>query len=195
MNRSNAATARPEGTGGLIVLTGASHTGKSSVAAAILATAAPPLAQLGIDLVLDHTLVRPVADRWEDIPLAYELSRAHLGLLLRHGWNVIFESTFTYVPTDAEPQFHRAEIERTLAAADEESAESLVVQLSVDREEAARRAGATGRLEPVNVIATIALHERASLPDGTLRIDLPEATPAAIGDEILRAAPFATART
>jgi hypothetical protein len=194
MNRLDADATGSGRLGGLIVLTGASHTGKSSVAAAITSAAAPPLARLGIDLVLDHTLVRPVADRWENIPLAYELSRAQLRPLLSRGWTVIFESTFTYVPADAEPQFHRAEVERTLAAAAEESAAALVVQLSVDAEEATRRASTTGRLDPEIVRATIALHERAALPDGTLRIDRPKATPEEIGDEILRSAPFASAR-
>jgi hypothetical protein len=194
MNRSSAATTRPEGTGGLIVLTGASHTGKSSVAKAITSAAVPPVARLGIDLVLDHTLVRSAGDRWENIPLAYELSRAQFRPLLRRGWTVIFESTFTYVPPDGEPQFHTGEIERTLAAAREESAAALLVQLSVDGDEAARRAAVTGRLDPTIVRATIALHEGVSLPDGTLRIELPGATPEEIGDEVLRSAPFASAR-
>jgi len=106
MTRSGGPTGELSGSGRLIVLTGASHTGKSSVAAEILRLASPPVAFLGIDSTLDHTLVRPEGGRWEEIPLAYELNREQIAPLLRQGWTVVFESTFTYVPAAGPPEFH-----------------------------------------------------------------------------------------
>src|SRR4051812_33086856 len=92
------ALAADELSASLLILTGASHTGKTSVAQELLRLCPPPTAYLGVDKTLRTVLVHPPGDSWAQIPLAYRLLHAQAELLLDQRWFVIFESTFTYVP-------------------------------------------------------------------------------------------------
>jgi len=156
---------------GLLVLTGASHTGKTSVARALLDLAPPSVALVGVDKVIDETLVRPPGNPWREIPLAYELLRPQVELLLRRGWSVILESTFTFVPDAGEPELHLDQLEALLHLADRLSRPSQVVQLMPGRETVRERAGTTGRLDPGVVARTLDLHEAATLPPETMKLE------------------------
>jgi chloramphenicol 3-O-phosphotransferase len=168
----------------LIVLTGASHTGKTSVASAILDSAQPPVAFLSVDKVLGEQL-RPRGEIWELIPLAYELLRPQVETLLRREWLVIYESTFTYVPKAGSPEFHRDALSRLASACARTGARLLIVQLSVDDPVALSRRDATQRLPAAVVTHTAALHRKASMPKGTLRLNSGTASPGELALKIL----------
>lgn len=168
----------------LIVLTGASHTGKTSVARAILTLAPAPIAFLSVDRVLEGEL-RPRGDIWESIPLAYELLHPQVETLLDRGWLVIYESTFTYVPQVGDPEFHDHTLSRLVAACTRTGARLLIVQLNVDEPIARARREKTQRLSATVVARTAALHREARMPEGTLRLDAGAASPEDLAREIL----------
>src|ERR1044072_3285967 len=99
---------------GLLIVTGASHTGKTSVIRSLMPELQPPVALLGVDHTLEHTLIKPTAERWAQIPLAYKLIQSQLGPLLDAKWLVVIESTFTYVPDDGPGIFHGDVLEAML---------------------------------------------------------------------------------
>lgn len=171
--------------GTLLVLTGASHTGKSSVAAALLDLVPPPAACVGVDQIIDDVLARPPGDPWLEIPLAYELLRPQVEILLRRGWLVVVESTFTFVPSQGDAQFHLDELEALLGLARRLAVPHAVVQLLLDRPTAKGRAGETGRLDPAVVEKTVELHEAASLPPQTLTLSSRDSSPEELAEEAL----------
>jgi predicted kinase len=148
----------------LLILTGASHTGKTSVAEAILEKMPPPAAFLSVDNILTGTLRRPIGDTWSNIPLAYELLQAETSKLLEQGWFVIFESTFTFVPPRRNGEFHGSAVEGLIDEAARLGAPASIVQLRASREILLTRAQVSGRLDTSIVASTIALHERACFP-------------------------------
>jgi predicted kinase len=154
-----------------VIVTGASHTGKTSVAEAILRMAGAPAAFLSVDEVLANTLVQPSGSIWEGIPLAYALLGPQLETLLDRSWFVVFESTFTLVPEDAPAEFHSEELTSLLTAAEQRGAPSLLVQLNAGRKQVTERAGSTRRLPPEIVTRTLELHQEADLPATTVRLD------------------------
>jgi hypothetical protein len=156
---------------GLLVLTGASHTGKTSVAKELLRLAPPPIAYLSVDEILSTVLIGPPGDPWTQIPLAYELLHTQAKILLDRGWLVVFESTFTYVPTDGDPEFHSFELEQLVGIAEGSKIPWVIVQLSTDADELSSRAESSGRLASNVVLRTSALHDAAILPGPTLRLD------------------------
>lgn len=170
---------------GLLILTGASHTGKTSVAAAFLDAVDPPAALLSVDIVLADSLVKPPGDPWREIPLAYDLLAAQLPPLLASGWFVVLESTFTYVPDVGAGQFHDDELRRMTGIADRLGVGWLLVQLSVAREVALRRAGGTDRIPLSVVAATQELHEGAALPAEAMRLETDSAGPAELARRLL----------
>lgn len=174
-------------TPGLVVLTGASHTGKTSVARVLLDLLPPPVALLGVDALLAHVLLRPPGDRWEQIPLAYELLVTEADLLLGRGWTVVIESTFTYVPEQGSPQFHMDAIRRLREVAKAHHRPFLLAQLILNRDETLRRSRETGRLAPEIVAQTVALHDRATLPGQSLRLAAESQTPDALAAAVLTA--------
>lgn len=168
----------------LIVLTGASHTGKTSVASAILDSAQPPVAFLSVDKVLDEQL-RTRGEIWDLIPLAYELLQPQVETLLEREWLVIYESTFTYVPKAGRPEFHRDALSRLASACTRTGARLLTVQLSVDEPVALARRDETQRLPAAVVTRTAALHREASMPKGTLRLNSGGASPEELALKVL----------
>ena len=170
---------------GLLILTGASHTGKTSVAQALLRVTSPPAAFLSVDEVVLGTLARPPGNAWAEIPLAYELLTQQLELLLERGWFVVFESTFTYVPERGEPEFHAEQLEAAARVAERRGIPWLLVQLAADGDVARLRAEGTGRIAPEVVAGTIRLHEEARMPSSTLRLETGEATPDELARRIL----------
>lgn len=170
----------------LLVITGASHTGKTSVAEALLGRVPPPAAYLSVDTILQITLTQPPGSVWGQIPLAYELMRLQAKALIGKGWLVVAESTFTYVPTTGTPQLHLDELRRLVLSAEDQRVSSTVVQLSAPAEQLAERARKTGRLAPDIVAKTARLHEATNLLDGTLRLDSGAQTAEGLASQILR---------
>lgn len=156
---------------GLLILTGASHTGKTSVAEEILREAGAPTAFLSVDDVLARTLINPPGDAWAQIPLAYELLLPQAETLLESGWFVLFESTFTLVPETGVPEFHGNVLDQLIAVANRSRAPWIVVQLNAGADQATARAADTGRLDPEIVAETARLHEKAVLPNESIRLN------------------------
>lgn len=169
---------------GLLLLTGASHTGKTTVAQEIIAKVRPPTALLSVDNVLAGAIVKP-HKAWADIPLAYDLLVPQLELLLDRGWFVILESTFTFVPDQGEPEFHGDQIHRMISIAASYKAPWRLVQLNVGDRVARERAEHTGRLTPQIVDRTAELHQAAALPSASLQVDATAKAPADIACRVL----------
>lgn len=174
-------------TPGLLVITGASHTGKTSVAKAVLRAVGTPAAFLGVDDILEHTFTGPPGDRWSQIPLAYELLRPQVRTLLTRNWFVVFESTFTYIPQSEAGQFHRKQLLQLLQSAKRCNAPSLVIQLATNEATVRDRVRRTGRLPQEIVEVTAQLHQAASLPPNSLRIVADTSSPAEIANQVLNA--------
>jgi AAA domain-containing protein len=155
----------------LLVLTGASHTGKTSVAEEILRGVGAPTAFLGVDDVLTRTLIYPPGDVWAQISLSYELLLPQVETLLKRGWFVLFESTFTRVSEGGPSEFHGNVLDRLIAVADRCHAPWAVVQLNASADIATSRATDTGRLPPEIVAETVRLHDEAALPNGSARLN------------------------
>jgi predicted kinase len=157
-----------------MILTGASHTGKTTVAEAILAAVPPPAAILSVDKALSDILVRPLDDLWAEIPLAYDLLVPQLGILLDRGWFVVFESTFTFVPSEGTPEFHADALNQAVATAKSREAPFLLIQLTADDEVVRARARRTKRLPPDIVRHTAQLHRSVTLPTPSLALNATE---------------------
>jgi predicted kinase len=172
---------------GLLILTGASHTGKTSVAREILALASPPAAFLSVDDALRTVLARPPGEIWEQIPLAYELLRLQLEALLDRGWLVVLESTFTFVPASGAPEFHADRLRQLIGVAEERGVPWALIQLSADEADLASRANESNRLPHEIVAKTVELHESADLPDEGIQLDSSAETPPALARRALSA--------
>lgn len=171
---------------GVLILTGASHAGKSTLADAFLERLPPPAAVLSVDDVLEHQLRRPGSDKWSNIPLAYEILTGELELLLRAGWFVVFESTFTYVPPSGPPQLHLEALERVLDVADRNDAPAFVARVRAPLQALLARAATIDRLDPAVVTATFALHEADPMASlNAYQIDTGELSPAQAAASIL----------
>ncbi|HEU5253426.1 MAG TPA: AAA family ATPase [Solirubrobacterales bacterium] len=188
MTRESGDRAAARASRGLLILTGASHTGKTSVARSILDLKGSPAALLGVDQTLEHTLVRPPGDRWNEIPLAYELISLQTEALLRAGWFIVLESTFTHVPEEGPPEFHGGEIERLVEIALAAGAPWSIVQLNAAESTVIERAEASCRLPLAIVTKTIALHRGAAMPAGTIQLQT-ESNPRQLAQSILAGFP------
>lgn len=171
---------------GLLIVTGASHTGKTSVIEAILPSLDPPVAQLSVDTILTASLVRPPGDRWEQIPLAYELIERQTEALLKQGWLVIVESTFTFVPPENEPVFHRAALQRLVDLAASQGAPSVVCQVQAPLELVLERAKKTKRLPLKVVKGTVRLHDNVELPGPAMKLSTADRASREAADELGR---------
>lgn len=171
-------------------MTGASHTGKTSVARSILDLKGPPAALLGVDQTLEHTLVRPRGDRWQEIPLAYSLLRLQAEALLEADWFVVLESTFTYVPNEGPPEFHGDEIKRLVGIALAAGAPFLIAQLHAPEKTLFKRAEATHRLPLAIVAETFSLHGAAEVPSQTVRVEADGRDPQQLARSLLAAFPI-----
>lgn len=164
---------------GLLILTGASHTGKTTVARAILDETSPPAAFLSVDETLERTLWRPPGDIWSNIPLAYEIIQAEARVLLGQRWFVVVESTFTYVDATGAGEFHDLAVERLAGEATRIGALVTIVQLRTPLETALARARSSGRLDASIVAETVALHQSPRLPLAPKVIETDQLDPAA----------------
>jgi hypothetical protein len=165
-------------------VTGASHTGKTSVIRSLLPELRPPVALLGVDHILEHTLVKPTEEKWAEIPFAYRLIQSQLGFLLDAEWLVVIESTFTYVPGNGPGMFHMAALETMVEAAEGRGARSVVCQLETSAEIASRRSHEDERLDPVVVAETGRLHREAKLPRLTQAISAGNRTVREVAAEV-----------
>jgi chloramphenicol 3-O-phosphotransferase len=156
---------------GLLVVTGGSHTGKTTIAKEVVTSVAPPAAYLAVDDVLERTLLQPPGLRWAQIPLAYELLGSELEILLERRWFVVLESTFTFVPPEGNPQFHSEVLAHLEGKARRLDAPVRVVQLMAPEDIVLSRARRSGRLDDKIVSATTQLHRTAKLPGSSLTID------------------------
>jgi hypothetical protein len=170
-----------------LILTGASHTGKTTVARAVLDAVEPPAAFLSVDDVLEHTMARPPRSVWAEIPLAYDLLEAQLATLLERRWFVVLESTFTYVPESGAPEFHADRLRRLIEVADQREARWSLIQLRTVADESAARAGQTERLPHDVITKTADLHESAALPAATVRLDSTSTPPEELALQALAA--------
>jgi predicted kinase len=170
----------------LLILTGASHSGKSSVIEALSRTSAEPLALLGVDAVLAGT-IRPAADdRWDQIPLAYDLIEAQTPVLLDRGWPVLVESTFTYVGDDSSGEIHLDRLETLVGIAARREVPWLVCQLDAKPQVLISRARVSNRLEERIVSETARLHLTASLPVEAHRLRSDLLRPEEIAQQLIR---------
>lgn len=171
-------TAAPGSPGrGLLVVTGASHTGKSSVIQALVPNLDPPVAILGVDDLLRGTLVRPEGDPWGEIPLAYELIEVQVCALLQRDWLVIVESTFTYVSPAGEGAFHENVLSQIVGLAERHRAPWSLCKVETTLELALSRGSQTKRLPAEIIAATAHLHEKLELPAETVKLSTAEQTP------------------
>ena len=170
--------------GSLLVVTGASHTGKTSVIQALLPRLDPPVAVLGVDDLLRRTLVRPEGDPWKEIPLAYELIERQVAALLERGWLAIVESTFTYVPPEGEGELHDDTLSQLIALAEQQRAPWLLCRIEAPAELTLSRSDQTKRLPSELVAAIYRLHAKLTLPVGTLKLSTAEHTPEEVAENL-----------
>jgi predicted kinase len=183
---------RPQGSGGeLLIVTGSSHTGKSTLIRGLLARATRPAAQVSIDDVIER-LDFDSEDRWEHgLHLAYDQAASTTARLLAEEMLVLFESTFTYIPPDGRPgQFHLHELERLLAVASDVGAGRVVVRLVASTKDVAARRDTSGRLSEDIVLKTWQQHEKQALAGiRTITIDTSEVSSGEAIDRLCREIP------
>jgi len=119
-------------------------------------------AHVEIDSIM-RTLSIGDGDHWEDgLPVAYDVAAATAETLLLHDFTVLFDSTFTFVPSDGrEGQWHAEQLRRLESLAGEVGAAVTVVRLRARLPELLRRRSLTGRLNDELVEEIWRLHERS----------------------------------
>jgi len=147
----------------LIVLTGPSHSGKTSLATALAETLAPPTALIAVDdIVATLRLVSPEhwAEHWRiGLPIAYDVAEATVEVLLRRGVTVLLESTFTFIPVDDSPmECHADRFDRIIDVAQRLDLSVDVVRLMAAPDQLLRRRAGTGRLTDAVIEGTWTLH-------------------------------------
>lgn len=186
---AHSATPADSSHAGLLIVTGASHTGKSSVIRSLLPRLEPPVALLGVDDVIAQTLTRPTGDRWEEIPLAYDLIQRQIDPLLDRGWLIVVETTFTYVPLEGEASFHREALDAMIGLAERRGAPWFLFQVKAPLELALRRSEQDGRLPAQVIAATVELHESAALPESTVELLSEGGSPDALAESLVARLP------
>jgi predicted kinase len=133
--------------GELVIVTGSSHVGKSTLIRELLARSERAAAHVSIDATIEVIEIEEV-DRWEHgLHIAYEEAAGEAGDRLARGEVVFFESTFTYVPPDSRPaQFHLHELERLVDLAEGLGAGVTLVHLFAGLDDVAARRAESGRL-------------------------------------------------
>lgn len=159
----------------LIVLTGPSHGGKSSVARGLVQALDGPKAWVAIDPIVE-TLALVPRDRWAEawevgLPVAYDVAEASVSILLEREITVMLESTLTFIPIDGRPpEFHADRLERFLALAARLGAEAHVFRVTAALDELVRRRALTGRLTDGVVEGTWRQHGGTPI-DGAVEVD------------------------
>ncbi|MDQ5807551.1 MAG: ATP-binding protein [Actinomycetota bacterium] len=172
------------------MLTGPSHAGKTTTGWEIARRVPAPVAMLAIDDIVARFDLSP-EDPWEHgLPAAYDVAVASADALLRRGFLVLVESTFTYIPPDERPgQFQRGELLRLAATAAAADARCLVVRLVAPLRELERRRMVTGRITPEIVEGTWQQHHRAErLPSWPITIRTDGTSPAEAAELVIAAA-------
>jgi hypothetical protein len=171
----------------LIVLTGPSHSGKTEVGVRLRERLPPPVARLAMDELLASFTIE-AEEYWRTgLAAGYDVLAAGADALLRRGFSVLVESTFTYIPLDGEPpEFHLEQVERLAEVAQAAGARFDLVVLSASRDELLRRRQATGRLWDEVIEGSARLHEEAAprlggRPLDTTSLDIEAATARAHG--------------
>lgn len=174
----------PSAPGDLVIVTGSSHAGKSTLIRELRVRIDRPTATVSID----ETIARgnlPEADLWDQgLPLAYAVAVTEAEKLLARGMLVFFESTFTYIPPQPRPpEFHDAQLRRVVEVSERLGGNTAVLQLVATREDVSDRLRASGRLPATIVLETWRLHTERSLEAPTfLRLDSSQHSAAGLAD-------------
>jgi hypothetical protein len=140
------------------------------------------------------TLVHPRGDRWAEIPLAYDLIQRQIDPLLTQGWLIVVETTFTYVPQEGEPSFHREALERMIGLAEHHGSPWLLCRVEAPLELTLQRSERDGRLPPRVVAATAKLHESTEMPEPILRLSSADHTPDELAKKLIASLPASLRR-
>lgn len=159
-----------------MILTGPSHSGKTSIARRLFESLPRPVAYLSLDDLVERALRGTEPDPWTQIPLAYHLLEVQASALLERHWFVMLESTFTYVGPDGNGEMHREAVDSLLAIARSRGAPAFIVRLRSPTETLLERAASTGRIDASIVGETARLHAEADFPE-SLEVDTGEAGP------------------
>jgi chloramphenicol 3-O-phosphotransferase len=172
--------------GELVIVTGSSHAGKTTLIRELEARFVRPTGVVAIDEVIESVDLPP-EDLWEyGLDLAYRAAGDRTRELLEQGMLVIYESTFTYIPPGSRPpEFHAEQLERLLALAARLKASVLVVQLTATLEDVSERQRQTRRLTSEIVQETWHRHaaEPIEAPD-FLEVDTSTLSPSEIADRV-----------
>lgn len=175
--RSDATGGNREAAGELVLVTGPSHAGKSTLIDELLGRVDPPVYVVSIDEVIGASELPTEELQWErGLDAAYDAAAERTSELLAGGGLVFYESTFTYVPPDSRPaQLHPDQLHRLLEIADERDANALVVQLTASLEVVQSRRERTNRLTDRIVAEAWRMHAGAALQaTRLLRLDTSE---------------------
>jgi predicted kinase len=163
--RNDAAGDNRRGAAGeLVVVTGPSHTGKSTLIHELVGQLDRPSDIVSIDEVIGASKLPPEL-RWErGLHAAYDAAAERTSKLLASRGLVFYESTFTYVPPDSRPaQLHPEQLHRLLEIAAEHDADALVVQLTAPLEVVKSRQERTTRLTDRIVTEAWRMHAGTTL--------------------------------
>jgi len=172
--------------GELIIVTGSSHVGKSTLIGELRSRCKRDTAEVSIDETIERLEVEEEGDdRWEHgLHLAYEKAAAEVGGQVARGKVVFFESTFTYVPPDSRPsQFHLHELERLVDLALDLGASVALIHLFAGLDDVTQRRVESGRLTENIVRTTWGQHADIEFarPDA-LRIDTSGLSPTEVAN-------------
>jgi hypothetical protein len=132
-----------------------------------------------MDDVLE-TLTLPSDDYWaRGLEIGYDVLIASAEALLRGGFTVLLESTFTFVPLDGSPaHLHGDRIDQLRAVAVRTGADFELLSVTADLPELLRRRGHTGRLWDSVVKGTHGLHQELARNSGASSVDTTRRSPA-----------------
>lgn len=164
--------------GELIIVTGSSHAGKSTLIGELRSRCERETSVVSIDETIEQLEIEEEGDdRWEHgLHLAYEKAAAEVWNQVSRGKIVFFESTFTYVPPDKRPsEFHLHELERLVDLALNLGVNVTLIHLFAGLDDVTRRRDESGRLTE-NIVRTTWRHhaEREFARPDVLRVDTSE---------------------
>lgn len=152
--------------GVLIIVTGPSHSGKSSAIRRVMRLVEWPSAWVAIDEIIGRLSVGRDSVWPAALPGAYDVAAAESGALLRRGFTVFVESTFTFVPPGGTViERHPEQLERLLDVARRCDSPAAVIRFHSSEEELLGRRERTGRLDPDVVSGTARAHAGFDLAD------------------------------
>jgi chloramphenicol 3-O-phosphotransferase len=172
--------------GELVIVTGSSHAGKTTLIRELQSHLSRPAAVVAIDEVIESVDLPP-EDLWrQGLALAYRAAADRTRELLELGSFVFYESTFTYIPPgEGPPEFHAEQLECLLQLAARLGSRVLVVRLTATLEDVSERQRQTRRLS--NEIVRETWHRHAAEPiqaPELLEIDTSPLSPAEIADRV-----------